>query len=979
MASSNNFANNITGVTNRSIQHHRGTLSLFGSDITSLTQTTPLQKSSTQPLHMTLLIPSELKSLSQDLAEAFTNLKESEVFFIGKVTSPSTFWVTASPDLQLARLRLGLCWKDFHVTLGDEGQASRNEEKGPLALGSDQVSDAWGEMVLRCLVEHWRVLWVASEGSKEFQSRLVDFSMTLLRLALETSELCSSTRQKLLLHRSMIQFKRKNFPESFSDGVEALLIRDDVEALVRCGDAALRMESFGVALRAYWRVLSVAEDGSTVEKHAWDALRRIWRKGWASLEIMGEGTSLHDDLQAVIPLPHECIQAYRDRRFDLLEPNSITRGLPVESRDRFSLDPEFLRRIQRSGTEAYRLPRFFSWIVPFLIAGMSTPKSALDVMALKELGVGIVITLTEEEPLPESWFTDAKVTHHFWPTKNYHPPYISHADRFLHLLIRAVHRPDQSTREAVLVHCGGGKGRAGSLLAVYLVRFGLSVPPSPCDACGHVSSDTSPLWCLDPDCCYGSHPVMTASDAIELLRTLRPGSIETAKQERFVAEYASEVYRRVGVGKRSVEGDEEEGEGLGLVVDGNGSCEPQVLVLCGLPASGKSWFAAQLATRSKGKWTRLCQDDMEGSRDAFEGAVSSTCSGNHRIILDRCNPTSEMRRHLIHLTGRSGSIGIVHFDAPQERCTERAKRRLNHPTLSPHTAVSAIKSFAGMMEAPSLKKDRVDVIYRVTSFTGSRDLLRRFGVELEDGFFRFPRTRHLCDLGGATRDDLVLSDTEALAMIQPPRGEGRRRVTVEEKVDGANVGFRLTRTSKGGWEVICQNRSHDGITASTHPQFSKLASWIHRHREVLDRVLRSGTNGGHVVMFGEWMQARHSVRYDLLEDLFVAFDIYDVAERRFFSRERFWRVLEGTGMCCAPRVEVMLGGDARDAKEALLATLQERSKFSSLERREGVVVRVDEGEWLLDKAKIVRSDFIAGNRHWSKNTVELNTVVSGRS
>ncbi|KAI8849489.1 protein-tyrosine phosphatase-like protein, partial [Chytridium lagenaria] len=149
-------------------------------------------------------------------------------------------------------------------------------------------------------------------------------------------------------------------------------------------------------------------------------------------------------------------------------------------------------------------PRFFSWLVPLVIAGISTPKCAADVRALKTLGIRTVITLTEEEPLPEKWFDDAIVRHHFWPVRNYHPPCVSHADQFIRIVVDAVHGKD---RHGVLVHCGGGKGRAGSLLATYLVRFGLE------------------------------YPVMNATDAVTLLRRLRPGSIETERQEKFVADY----------------------------------------------------------------------------------------------------------------------------------------------------------------------------------------------------------------------------------------------------------------------------------------------------------------------------------------------------------------------------------------------------------------------------------------------------------
>jgi hypothetical protein len=38
------------------------------------------------------------------------------------------------------------------------------------------------------------------------------------------------------------------------------------------------------------------------------------------------------------------------------------------------------------------------------------------------------------------------------------------------------------------------------------------------------------------------------------------------------------------------------------------------------------------------------------------------------------------------------------------------------------------------------------------------------------------------------------------------------------------------------------------------------------------------------ILFGEWLAAEHTVCYDNLPDWFLAFDIYDVASQKFYSR-----------------------------------------------------------------------------------------------
>mgnify|MGYP007061220590 FL=1 len=54
----------------------------------------------------------------------------------------------------------------------------------------------------------------------------------------------------------------------------------------------------------------------------------------------------------------------------------------------------------------------------------------------------------------------------------------------------------------------------------------------------------------------------------------------------------------------------------------------------------------------------------------------------------------------------------------------------------------------------------------------------------EDGLIKFPRTRHIFDSGGNAvgRDDLLMEENEAKIWYEAV-------VTVEEKVDGSNLGM----------------------------------------------------------------------------------------------------------------------------------------------------------------------------------------------
>jgi hypothetical protein len=227
-------------------------------------------------------------------------------------------------------------------------------------------------------------------------------------------------------------------------------------------------------------------------------------------------------------------------------------------------------------------------------------------------------------------------------------------------------------------------------------------------------------------------------------------------------------------------------------------------------------------------------------------------------------------------------------------------------------------------------------------------------------FFRFPHTPHLAWLGqGAPRDDKVLAPAEAQALLAFD-------VVVEEKLDGANLGFSLAPDGS----LRAQNRGQYLDLTGSHTghggQFSRLAAWLARHGDALGSVLTPD----HIV-FGEWCAARHSLDYAALPDWFLLFDVYDRHAGRFWSRPRRNTLAASAGLATVPAVAQ--GKHTVAALKHLVTTTTSRYRHGPLE---GVVIRQDSAQWCEARAKLVRADFTqAIEGHWRKRAIEWNRVV----
>nr|WP_295082570.1 RNA ligase family protein [uncultured Roseateles sp.] len=223
-------------------------------------------------------------------------------------------------------------------------------------------------------------------------------------------------------------------------------------------------------------------------------------------------------------------------------------------------------------------------------------------------------------------------------------------------------------------------------------------------------------------------------------------------------------------------------------------------------------------------------------------------------------------------------------------------------------------------------------------------------------FFRFPHTPHLAWLGqGAPRDDKVLSSFEVDALLAT-------EVVVEEKLDGANLGFSLAP------DLVLRMQNRGNYLAEPYSgQFSRLPAWLGQKGDALRSVLAPN-----IILFGEWCAARHSLDYLALPDWFLLFDVYDRSVGRFWSSSRRDALADDAGLATVP--QMARGKFSVSALKRLVTSTSSRYRQGP---PEGLVVRQDSAQWCEARAKLVRDDFTqCMDTHWRKRIIEWNRVDS---
>lgn len=179
-----------------------------------------------------------------------------------------------------------------------------------------------------------------------------------------------------------------------------------------------------------------------------------------------------------------------------------------------------------------------------------------------------------------------------------------------------------------------------------------------------------------------------------------------------------------------------------------------------------------------------------------------------------------------------------------------------------------------------------------------------------------------------------------------------REIVLSEKLDGGNA---------------C-NRGHS-IFARTHSEEASCRSFSLMKQMFAGLYYSIDFDFDRYMLYGENMQAIHSIVYDSLRSPFYMFHIFDKKTGLWLSYDEFLEIAEKLSIPVAPLVFRGTFNSIADLKDFFAEKLKGPSAFGP--EIEGFVARYPEAfpdeDFEFKMAKYVREGHVQTDEHWSKN------------
>ena len=152
--------------------------------------------------------------------------------------------------------------------------------------------------------------------------------------------------------------------------------------------------------------------------------------------------------------------------------------------------------------------------------------------------------------------------------------------------------------------------------------------------------------------------------------------------------------------------------------------QQQLIVLSGLPGSGKSTFTAALTAR-RPEFVRVSQDAL-GTRPRCEKLARSTLAAGVSAVIDRTNIDAKQRGHWLKIASNSGRavrVTAIYCQIDPNACIDRIRKRTEHETNPSPAVVNVMKN---RVRAPQEAEGFPEVLV-VASDMDIAALVERFG------------------------------------------------------------------------------------------------------------------------------------------------------------------------------------------------------------------------------------------------------------